>query len=95
MKLFLKWLNGNPKIAGLVTEPKTAFKVGKREFFFRSPFKTYWPYGPSIEAYKYHNFLHHKLSYFDCKSCGVGVWGWGQRDYCGSYKCFRKLFSDR
>lgn len=91
MKVFLRWFFGNHKIAATEAPPKFTIRIGKYWFGFKAPWRLYWPSGPSIQAYKYHEFLHHKLHRFKCRVCGVGVWGWGQHLHCGKWTCYKKL----
>lgn len=93
MRLFLRWLFGNFQIAATEEPPKLKLQLGRYVIYFKSPFRLFWPDGPSVHAYKYyHDYLHKNLHRFECKVCGTGVWGWGQRDHCGKWSCYRRLY---
>lgn len=95
MRVFFKWLFGNFGIAATEEEPKIKFRIGSTILYLKSPFRLYWPDGPDYYAYKYyHDVLHKRLRRFNCKVCGVGVWGWGQTSHCGKWSCYRRLYAN-
>jgi hypothetical protein len=92
MKRWLRWFFVTHGVVGSSASPKILIKVGGWAIAYNSkPFRSYWPNGPSLTAYKYHAGLHPNLRYFTCKVCKAGCWGYKQFDHCGSWKCFKVI----
>jgi hypothetical protein len=87
---FLKWFFSNNGVVATDEPPKVMLKIGNVALGFKSPFRLFWPEGPSIYAYKYHTALGHKLTFFKCTICKVGCWSYKSGNVCGKWGCYNK-----
>jgi hypothetical protein len=89
---FLHWLFIPHRVFATEAPPKILIKIGGYGLGYNpKPFRAYRPSGLSPQDLQYHSFLHHHVRFFKCKICGIGCWGYGQQEYCGSWSCFRRL----
>lgn len=91
MTKWIKWFFSSFGVVATDRPYKVLFETKKHIVTIKNPFRQYWPDGPNAQALTYYSFLHRKLSFFKCKVCSIGCWGYKQHTHCGRWKCYKEI----